>query len=31
MDGPIYQGRSGPYDVLLIARNGRSQVFRSYS
>lgn len=30
MDGPEYGGRKDPYDVLLVQRDGRSQVFASY-
>jgi hypothetical protein len=29
MDGPVYQGRKDPYDVLLVARDGRASVYRS--
>jgi hypothetical protein len=30
MDGPAYDNRQDPYDVLLIARDGSTQVFNSY-
>ena len=30
MDGPEYQGRKDPYDVLLIQANGSSKVYQSY-
>ena len=30
MDGPEYQGRKDPYDVLLIQADGRSRVYQSY-
>jgi hypothetical protein len=30
MDGPEYGGRRDPYDVLLILRDGRTQVFNRY-
>lgn len=30
MDGPAYNGRKDPYDVLLVARNGKSSVFQSH-
>lgn len=30
MDGPAYNGRKDPYDVLLVARDGTSKVFQSY-
>ncbi|MEY4754432.1 MAG: hypothetical protein RJA44_2107 [Pseudomonadota bacterium] len=30
MDGPEYQGRKDPYDVLLIAENGSARVYQSY-
>ncbi|MDM0043761.1 DUF411 domain-containing protein [Variovorax dokdonensis] len=30
MDGPAYGGRNDPYDVLLIQKNGTSEVYRSY-
>lgn len=28
MDGPAYGGRKDPFDVLLVLRDGRTQVFR---
>jgi hypothetical protein len=31
MDGPEYGGRKDPYDVLLVARDGTSTVFQSYT
>ncbi len=30
MDGPSYNGRKDPYDVLLVRRDGTSKVFQSY-
>ena len=30
MDGPAYDNRQDPYDVLLIARDGNTQIFNSY-
>ncbi len=30
MDGPIYRGRRDPYDVLLVKRDGGTEVFASY-
>lgn len=30
MDGPAYNGRKDPYDVLLVGRDGSSKVFQSY-
>jgi hypothetical protein len=30
MDGPEYQGRRDPYEVLLIQKDGSSTVFRKY-
>ena len=30
MDGPVYGGAEDPYDVLLIARDGTSTLYRSY-
>ena len=30
MDGAVYQGRKDPYDVLLIAKNGRTSAFQTY-
>jgi hypothetical protein len=29
MDGPAYNGRRDPYDVLLVARDGRTSVYRA--
>lgn len=29
MDGPIYRGRRDPYDVLQVARDGSTTVFRA--
>ncbi|MET3606139.1 hypothetical protein ABIC99_003975 [Sphaerotilus sulfidivorans] len=31
MDGPAYEGRRHPYQVLLILKDGSAQVFNSYS
>jgi hypothetical protein len=31
MDGPEYQGRRDPYEVLLIQKDGSSSVFSSYN
>lgn len=31
MDGAMYGGRRDPYQVLLITKDGSSQVYRSYS
>lgn len=31
MDGPAYGGRQDAYDVLLVARNGQSRVYRHYN
>jgi hypothetical protein len=31
MDGPAYGGRRDPYQVLLVQRDGSSQVFKSYA
>lgn len=31
MDGEVYGGRRDRYDVLLVLKDGRSQVFKSYS
>ena len=31
MDGPVYGNRRDPYDVLLVAHDGSTQVFKSYS
>jgi hypothetical protein len=30
MDGHEYEGRKHPYDVLLIRKNGKAEVFQSY-
>lgn len=30
MDGPAYDNRQDPYDVLLIAHDGSTQIFNSY-
>ena len=30
MDGPVYGSRRDPYDVLLVARDGRTRVYQSY-
>ena len=30
MDGPAFDNQQDPYDVLLIARDGSTQVFNSY-
>lgn len=30
MDGPVYGGRRDPYDVLLVARDGRASVYQAY-
>lgn len=30
MDGPSYEGRKDPYDVLLLAKDGSSRVFQTY-
>ncbi len=30
MDGPEYKGRKDPYDVLLVMKDGRTQIFQSY-
>lgn len=30
MDGPVYEGRRDPYDVLLVQRDGSATVFSSY-
>lgn len=31
MDGAVYGDRRDPYDVLLVARNGSTRVFKSYN
>ena len=31
MDGPEYGGRKDPYDVLLVAKDGTTTVFQSYT
>ena len=31
MDGPDYGGRKDPYDVLLVARDGSTRVFKQYN
>ncbi len=31
MDGPAYGDRRDPYDVLLVARDGSTRVFKSYN
>jgi hypothetical protein len=31
MDGAAYGGRKDPFDVLLVKKDGSSQVFKSYS
>ncbi|MDP2440728.1 DUF411 domain-containing protein [Rhodoferax sp.] len=31
MDGPAYQGRKDPYDVLLVRRDGSTSVYQSYA
>ena len=30
MDGAVYQGRKDPFNVLLLAKDGSSTVFRAY-
>jgi hypothetical protein len=30
MDGPVYENRRDPYDVLLVAHGGSTRVFKSY-
>ena len=30
MDGPEYKGRKDPYEVLAIAKNGRSTIYQRY-
>lgn len=31
MDGAVYQGRKDPYQVILIKKNGESEVFHAYN
>lgn len=31
MDGAVYGNRRDPYDVLLVARNGSTRIFKSYN
>ncbi|MBC5784294.1 DUF411 domain-containing protein [Ramlibacter sp. USB13] len=31
MDGPAYNGRRDPYDVLLVGKDGESRVYASYN
>jgi hypothetical protein len=31
MDGPAYNGRRDPYDVLLVTKSGEARVFASYN
>ena len=31
MDGPVYKGRSDPYDVLLVLGEGKASVFKRYT
>lgn len=31
MDGAVYGGRKDPFDVLLVKKDGTSQVFKSYA
>jgi hypothetical protein len=31
MDGPEYGGRKDPYEVLLVAKDGSTTVFQSYT
>jgi len=31
MDGPEYAGRKGPYEVLLLLKDGRSSVYQAYT
>jgi len=31
MDGPIYGGRRDPYQVLLVKKDGSTEVFSRYS
>ncbi|GAA6143513.1 DUF411 domain-containing protein [Hydrogenophaga sp. 5NK40-0174] len=30
MDGPVYQGRKDPYDVVLVNKDGSHKVYQSY-
>ena len=30
MDGPAYGNRRDPYDVLLVARDGSTRIFKRY-
>ena len=30
MDGPVYQNRKDPYDVLLVQRDGSARTYQSY-
>ena len=30
MDGPVYNGRKDPYDVLLVLKDGSSRIFQGY-
>lgn len=30
MDGPVYNNRQDPYDVLLVQKDGSSRVYQSY-
>jgi hypothetical protein len=30
MDGPAYGGQQDPFDVLLVSRDGRVNVYQSY-
>ncbi|HET8747563.1 MAG TPA: DUF411 domain-containing protein [Ramlibacter sp.] len=30
MDGPVYQGRKDPFDVLLVGKGGITRVYASY-
>ncbi len=31
MDGPVYQGRRDPYDVVLVHKDGSHMVYQSYN
>jgi hypothetical protein len=31
MDGPVYDGRRDPYDVVLVLKTGGSRVYSSYN